>query len=246
MKILVLGDIHCKPNLLFMAREIFLKRKCDYLVFLGDACDNFGATQDDNMQIVEDLAQAKAELGEQFVWLIGNHDWGYFHGDNMTGHIHERESLVQHQFAEHLEDWEVVAKIGKYVFSHAGIGAAFAKEYGGHNVIENIKALKKVQNTYNPLDNVGIVCGGYSYKPSPIWIRPQEFGEPWGVGEIVQIVGHTPVEKIAGDKNVVVCDTFSQYPNKTFIGDRSLLLIEDEKMTAISIDTNRKLYEVKL
>lgn len=245
MKILVLGDIHCKPNLFSMAREIFLKRKCDYLVFLGDACDNWGATQEDNAQIVDDLIKAKEELGDKFVWLLGNHDWGYYAHDNMTGHIMNHEVIIYSRFLEHFDEWEVIAQLGRYVFSHAGISKRFAERYGGQNVVGNIQLLKKQSDPYAPLNNVGPACGGYSDCPSPLWIRPEEL-DPWGVGEIVQIVGHTPVEKIASDKNVVVCDTFSQYPDKTFIGDRSLLLIEDEKMTAISIDTNRKLYEVKL
>jgi len=245
MKILVLGDIHCKNNLLFLAKEIFHKRKCDYLVFLGDACDNWGATQSDNALILDDLIQTKKELGDKFVWLLGNHDWGYYAHQDMTGHIHNHSVIIYSRLLEHKDDWEVVAQLGKYVFSHAGISKDFAKNYGGQNVIENIKLLKNQTDPYSPLNNVGASCGGYSDIPSPLWIRPEEL-DPWGEQEgLVQVVGHTPLAQIYATRNIVLCDVFSQYRNKSFIGDRTLLLIEDDSMSAISIDTNRKKYEVE-
>lgn len=246
VRILVVGDLHCKPNLLTQAVEIYRKRKCDYLVFLGDACDNWGAQQSDNAEIVDALITFKQELKEHFVWLIGNHDWGYYASTDMTGHIHFHESIIYSRFLEHFDDWEVVAQLGRYVFSHAGISKAFAKAFGGQNVVENIALLKKQTDPYAPLNFVGQACGGYSSNPSPLWARPEEV-DPWtDDGKVVQIVGHTPLTQIENLHGLVICDTLSQYSNKDFIGDRSLLLIEDDKLTAVSIDTNRKLYEVEL
>ena len=164
----------------------------------------------------------------------------------MTGHIHNHSAIIYARLLEHKDDWEVAAQLGKYVFSHAGISKGFAKNYGGQNVVENIKLLKNQTDPYSPLNNVGASCGGYSDTPSPLWIRPEEL-DPWGEQEgLVQVVGHTPLAQIYATRNIVLCDVFSQYRNKSFIGDRTLLLIDDDKLSAISIDTNRKKYKVEL
>lgn len=239
MRILVCGDIHCKPDILDHAIRA---TDWDLFVFLGDACDNFGATQSDNLQILNKIIEYKRKFGEKFVWLLGNHDWSYYDDTiNMSGHISFGAENVKYLLKENLDLWDLFYAKDKYIFSHAGISADFLP------LTREIpyKELKVNIGANNPMNKVGTACGGYSNNPSLLWARPTEV-KPLPLDNI-QIVGHTPVKNITVWSNgLVICDTFSQYPTGEFFGDKSLLLIEDDKMTAINYKTGKELYDVKI
>lgn len=238
MKILVCGDIHCKPDILLAALNA---RAWDLFVFLGDACDNFGATQSNNIMMIDLLIETKKQYGDKFIWLLGNHDWGYYDDTvNMTGHIKAGSANVHHLLKENIDLWDLFYAKDNYIFSHAGISADFA------TLTSDIpyKQLKETIGANNPMNEVGYACGGESRTPSLLWARPEEV-KPLPLKNI-QIVGHTPVEKITvyNDK-LIICDTFSQYPDLKFYGDRTLLLIENNKMFAVDYKTGRKKYAIR-
>ena len=239
MRILVCGDLHCKPDILNAAIRA---TEWDLFVFLGDACDNFGASQADNLQMINQLIKYKREFGDKFIWLLGNHDWGYYDDTvNMTGHILAGSSNVHFLLKENIDLWDLFYAKDGYIFSHAGISADFLP------ITREIpyQDLKSRIGVNNPMNEVGTACGGYSNTPSLLWARPTEV-KPLATDNI-QIVGHTPVECITVWSNkLVICDTFSQYPDGSFIGDKSLLLIDGKKMTAIDYKTGKELYDVKL
>ena len=61
---------------------------------------------------------------------------------------------------------------------------------------------------------------------SPVWHRPQYWKEKmYRPRKILQVVGHTPVDKISRSQNVISCDTFSTYRDGRPIGTREFLLI---------------------
>lgn len=237
MRILVCGDIHCKPHILTSALQA---TDWDLFVFLGDACDNFGATQEDNIEIINLLIETRKKYGDRFVWLLGNHDWGYYDDTvNMTGHILAGSANIHYLLKENIDLWDLFYAKDGYIFSHAGISADFLP------ITRNIpyKELKETIGANNPMNEVGFLCGGCSDTPSLLWARPEEV-KPLPLDNI-QIVGHTPVEKITrwGEK-MIICDTFSQYPDGDFIGDKSLLLLDGKSLTAINYKTGKKLYEL--
>lgn len=246
MKILVCGDLHCKPYLLHKALNC---TKWDYFVFLGDACDNFGATQEDNLRIIKELIKVKEKYQDKFIWIIGNHDWGYYDSSiDMSGHIHPGEANVHHLLATHKAMWQIYWQKGKYLFSHAGIGQDFVDSIAHTNYSE----MKDNPGLNNPLNQVGPACGGYSSAASPLWARPKEIKELPKEEGLIQIVGHTPVEKIhIATNGLVLCDTMSQYPDGRFYGDKALLVIEGNmskgtaELKAIHPDTGRKWYGVQ-
>jgi len=242
VRILVCGDIHCKPFILPKAVEA---TNWDIFVFLGDACDNFGATQEDNLEIIKQLADFKKKFGEKFVWLLGNHDWGYYDDTiNMSGHILAGSSNVNYLLKEYRDLWDLFYMKDKFIFSHAGVSADFMP------LTNSIpyKDLKEKTGANNPMNEVGYACGGTSTAPSLLWARPSEVISL--ATDNVQIVGHTPVECITKFRDdLIICDTFSQYPDQSYIGDLSLLLLEGElghewTMIAIDYETGRKLYEL--
>ena len=168
MRTLVCGDIHCKPWLLDKAIST---TKWDKFVFLGDACDNWGASQEDNIDILSKLITYKKEYGENFVWLLGNHDWGYYDDTiKLTGHILRMSSSVRAILEESIDLWDLFYSDGKYIYSHAGISSEFLAET--RNI--GYKELKTRRGYSNPLNNVGAACAGSSPVPSLLWARPQE------------------------------------------------------------------------
>lgn len=234
MRYLVVGDTHCKPHIL---KEAENSTNWDMMIFLGDACDNWGATQADNIAMVKQLIDMKNKYHGKFVWLIGNHDWGYVDTSvRMSGHIKENEILIHDLLVENINLWNVAAKFDNILFSHAGVSRLFLQELGTDfdNCVKAINSLRLSPDRGNLLNEVGRQCGGFSYTPSPIWARPDEIGYT----DCIQVVGHTPVERIENNNGAIICDTWSQYSDGRYIGDNTFLLIENGVFTAI--DSNGK------
>jgi len=62
---------------------------------------------------------------------------------------------------------------------------------------------------------------------SPLWLRPQYYPEKmYKQEELLQVVGHTPVESITEDWNIISCDVFSTYRDGSPIGTEEFLLID--------------------
>jgi hypothetical protein len=57
----------------------------------------------------------------------------------------------------------------------------------------------------------------------------------FGEGEYLQVVGHTPVERIYRDRNVISCDVFSTWPTGEPYGNEEFLLIDTETWEYIGI-----------
>lgn len=249
MKILVCGDLHCKPDVL---KQALVAVPWDEFIFLGDACDEFGALQENNIEIIELLIETKKKFKDKFIWLLGNHDWGYYDDTiSMTGHIYPGAENVKKLLEDSESMWELFYAKGKYVFTHAGISQDFLKAMGN----TPYKELKTTRGINNPMNNVGSACGGYSSSPSLLWIRPKELQNP--LFNTIQIVGHTPVKRITVQKysesstlgaKLILCDTFSQTPYYTPIGDQSLLYMDfqdglEADLTAINLE-GKELYKV--
>ena len=62
---------------------------------------------------------------------------------------------------------------------------------------------------------------------SPIWYRPQyKEGRPYKPRKLLQVVGHTPVERITRDGNLISADVFSTYRTGEPIGTQEFLVID--------------------
>ena len=67
---------------------------------------------------------------------------------------------------------------------------------------------------------------------SPIWYRPQVRRETmYGEDSLLQVVGHTPVEKIYRSGNVISCDVFSTYRDGRPIGTQKYPVIDTVEKT---------------
>ena len=62
---------------------------------------------------------------------------------------------------------------------------------------------------------------------SPIWLRPQYSNiRMYKPRKILQVVGHTPVDSIEKNGNIISCDVFSTYRDGRPIGTEELLLLD--------------------
>ena len=62
---------------------------------------------------------------------------------------------------------------------------------------------------------------------SPIWFRPQYSGRKmYKQGELLQVVGHTPVSQINEKDGVISCDVFSTHGDGTPIGTQEFLILD--------------------
>ena len=50
----------------------------------------------------------------------------------------------------------------------------------------------------------------------------------YGADKILQVVGHTPVEEIYREGNVISCDVFSTYRDGSAIGTEEFAVVETE------------------
>lgn len=64
---------------------------------------------------------------------------------------------------------------------------------------------------------------------SPIWLRPQHSNmRLYKTKELLQVVGHTPMNMITKEGNLISSDVFSTYQNGKPIGTEEFLLMDTE------------------
>ena len=112
-----------------------------------------------------------------------------------------------------------IHRIDNVMFLHGGLTHAFVKYYASDIDYNDTDAVIKKIN--------GLGCREMWDDSSPLWFRPQYYYEKmYRSDEILQVVGHTPVERISLEDNVLSCDVFSTYRTLDPIGTEEYLLID--------------------
>ena len=112
-----------------------------------------------------------------------------------------------------------IHRIDNVLFSHGGITDEFVRRYVLAKYYNDVDA---VVNAVNGLDS-DIMWQDLS----PIWYRPQSYkGKMYKPRKLLQVVGHTPVERLEKDGNVLSCDVFSTYRDGSPIGTQEFLLLD--------------------
>jgi len=228
MKVLVIPDIHLKPFIFSRAKEILNNGGADTTVCLMDIPDDWGKEfmLDEYMKTYDAAILFAREFPES-LWCYGNHDLCYIWNERESGYSHAAKSIVQQKLMELNrvlpEDNPIkyVQRIDNVLFCHGGISKYFVEKYVPTSLYDNIEA---VVDRINALGHWEMWCDD-----SPIWYRPQYYrGKMYKPRKCIQVVGHTPVEKINKSGNVISCDVFSTYQDGTPIGTREFLLIDTE------------------
>lgn len=226
MKRVIIGDIHGHSSW----RDIYDKEQPDQVIILGDYCDSFCITAEDQIINFNNLMETK-KLHEEshgknsFITLLGNHDFHYIKSD----HIHEKYSgwkshtlelmggaLLEAIDGERLSICYVDYK-NNIIFSHAGISNTWLTKRCNKCSLDNVNSLSFEYFTFS-YKGYGD-CFGSSIWNGPLWIRPNGLKDDPVLNEdnkpFTQIVGHTYGK------------TYREYKYSYYKDDPNILIVID-------------------
>ena len=228
MKILVIPDVHLKPWMFDRASEILKSGAAVKAVCLMDIPDDWGKEHD--LGLYEETFDAAIRFQKSFpdtLWCYGNHDLSYEWLQYESGFAPMAIPVVQEKLSllrRELPDKSRIAyihRIDDVLFLHGGLTHAFVKNYASDAEYDDTDAVIEEINSLGRNDMWD--------DASPIWYRPQFCNEKmYREKDILQVVGHTPVQEIERVGNVISCDLFSTYRTGDPIGTRQFLLIDTE------------------
>ncbi|MBR1758834.1 MAG: metallophosphoesterase [Lachnospiraceae bacterium] len=225
MKVLVIPDVHLKPWMFERARGLMKKGKAERAICLMDIADDW--RQEFNLDLYMQSYDAAIAFAKEFsdtLWCYGNHDVCYPWNQRETGYSRIAPRVVcekLRKLEEAVPEGNIafIHKIDNVLFMHGGLTQRYVEDYVSPKSQQNVDAVIAEINTF-----------GYSdlwLDESPLWFRPQyERDELYRVDEYLQVVGHTPVERILRVGNLISCDVFSTDRNRIPIGTQEFLVID--------------------
>lgn len=226
MKVLVIPDVHLKPYLFTRASALLESGVAERAVCLMDIPDDWG--QEYHIELYAetfDAAIAFAGKHPDTLWAYGNHDLCYMWNERESGYsvaaawtVREKLMELRHALPEGNEI-RYIQKIDQVLFCHGGIRDDFVRS--------TVDAAK-----YQDVEEVVRTINGFHHDlmwndVSPIWHRPQYYGEKmYAEDQVLQVVGHTPMEEITKVGNVISCDVFSTYRDGSPIGTQEFPIID--------------------
>lgn len=219
MRDLIVPDIHMKLNMMDYVIKTAKEHNVDHITFLGDYFDEWN--QKMNAQLYRDTIKQLERINQDFncTFLIGNHDVPYL--INRTYHFSTPFDDVRLEIRDCLRKLKVqlVHNVQGYYCSHAGITEGFEPEPWAYQEVSN---------------RIGNLVDLDSNDYSPIWMRPQNIYVPDAYEK--QIVGHSPVETVIYNSEIIFTDTWSVTPQGNPIGDKSLIIIENKEVKIIPFE----------
>ena len=228
MKVLVIPDVHLKTWIFDKAENVLKSGKADLAVCLMDMPDDWDMEfQIDRYRAIYDRAIAFAKDYPDTLWCYGNHDLSYPWGRLESGYSPYAERTVMEKLEElemslkNSSQINIMHRIGRVLFSHAGLSAEFVKSLNKKLLDGNIDEVLHSVNTasQDKLWN----------DESPLWLRALDVWRKAFRGEkYKQVVGHTPVEKIMEQGGMIFTDVFSTDREGTQIGKSAMVVIDSE------------------
>ena len=226
MKILTIPDIHLKPNIFKKATRLMNANVADNVVCLMDIPDDWGCKY--NIDLYEKTYDEAIKFSQSFpnaLWCWGNHDLSYRWNEMESGFSNIASPIVNKKILELLsglksdDNIKYVHKIDNVLFSHGGLAEEFVREYVGEEKYDDVELVLEKINSLGHRE--------LWFDISPIWCRPQ-YGtmRMYKADKLLQVVGHTPVEKISRKNNVISCDVFSTFRDGSPIGIEEFLIID--------------------
>ncbi len=248
MKTLVVGDLHVKQPFVLPAIDGLLATDGEIgrVVFLGDACDDWGATEADELGALGLYARwvaERRERGLQVDVLLGNHDFCYIRGRRGPGSLmsimRELRAILEGDLHA-----RAACAVGPYLCTHAGVTGVWAKRFipdladssaaDACAIARRLNGMLDDSDNWASLDSCPPSRGGWSL-PGPLWADVRDMLDDALPG-VPQIVGHTPVERVEnfaesflarGRDDLWACDTMSLTSGGAAIGDGSMLLVSE-------------------
>jgi predicted phosphodiesterase len=211
MKILCVGDIHGRHELITEAFNTFITGKYDKIIFLGDYADSYDRTDSDILRCFNILLQMKKTYHEQVILLIGNHDEPYFHHDTQgykcSGFRPTLHRSLSHVLIPQRTSFSYAHGISNFLFTHAGVSMDW--------YLKHFKTLSKwadrmeidltdVNDFWIVLNNISTTSSKYvlheigpdrggteSEFGGPLWCDKEEILTRGPLIGLNQVVGHT-------------------------------------------------------
>lgn len=225
-RVLVIPDIHLKPQLFDRAEKILLSGQADFAIQLGDLVDDWKKEYD--FVLYASTVSRAIEFNKKFpdtLWCMGNHDFGYYdisYGRKESGHSRAQEDIMRHalyEFAEAGIIQEVIHIVGNVIFSHAGLTHDWV-----HRQFDLLCMSREPSNS-GLLRVVNYASRDELWSEnSPLWARPQFTNEKL-YGNKLQVVGHTPMPRVKLANNVLSTDVFSTFPSGAPMGEEEKFVI---------------------
>ena len=203
MKVLVIPDVHLKPQMFRQAADLMDTGKADRAVCLMDILDDWDREYD--IALYEETYDEAIRFALEFpdtAWCYGNHDLSYFWHCLESGYSSMASATVQRKLLELRrtvpEDHPIqfVQKIDNVLFSHGGVLNYFVEEYVPKSKYHDVDAVVEEINKLGRIEMWNDM--------SPIWLRPQRPGiRLYKPRKLLQVVGHTPMNEITREKNLI-------------------------------------------
>lgn len=193
-------------------------------VCLMDIPDEYG--KDANLDLYKKTFDKAIWFQEKYpdtIWCYGNHDLSYLWLKHESGFSLSAIGVVNDRLRKLrsvLPDERQMAyihRIDNVLFVHGGLTHDYVKRYASDIDYDDIDAV---------IDRInGLGRNEIWEEDSPIWYRPQFCNKKmYQSDKLMQVVGHTPVERFIVKNNVLSCDVFSTYRTLDPIGTQEFLL----------------------
>jgi len=226
MKVLVIPDVHLKPQMFRKAASLMRQETADRAVCLMDIADDWDKQY--NIALYEETYDEAIQFAKAFpdtLWCYGNHDLSYLWQRLETGYSSLAALTVQRKLSElrrsvpEMNSVQYVHRIDNVLFSHGGVLNYFVEEYVPKSKYHDVDAVVREINLLEQTEMWN--------DASPIWLRPQiSKMRLYKPRKLLQVVGHTPIEKITKQGNVISCDVFSTYRDGRPIGTEEYLILD--------------------
>ncbi|RNL20581.1 hypothetical protein DMP07_03045 [Slackia faecicanis] len=222
MSTLVVGDLHLKQTTILPLVDSAIEKNpsIQHVIFLGDACDDWGA--DEKLALKElgfyaDWVESHREAGLRIDVLLGNHDFCYIRGRRGPGTLMGIRRQVKDILVKRLDAQIATVANDVFLCLHAGLTHLWAlrhlsqTSYVSKTSKESASLFESLQrnaNAYatelnNQLGNIAFHEGLDSCPPSrggweipgPLWADLSDLERDPAKG-VWQIVGHTPVHTV--------------------------------------------------
>lgn len=245
MKILVIPDVHLKPEIFDEADRI-PKDRYDNIVCLGDLVDDWGKQND--IDLYRTCLECVIRFGKDhpdMLFCYGNHDISYIYCLQESGFSFHAIQTVNNYLTQLKEcvgkRLAVMHRIDDTLFSHAGLSDYYINGFLPDKYKDSDMDVQiEIINSFIKSD---FTTKKYLWNDnSPIWLRPQKYtlnkyGEKIVDKEFVshilfdpdryfQVVGHTPTQKAYSTDCLLSVDTFSTYSNGKSIGDEKFVVVD--------------------
>lgn len=233
MRVLIIPDVHLKAWMFDDADRILSNGGADRAVVLGDLVDEWGC-EANGLLYGETLSRALTfqQAHPDTLWCYGNHDMAYLwnvpcSGNSRYYNVREAAVIGLRALYDAVPEGNAayIHRIENVLFSHAGVSRMYVRDHRGSIGYDNEQAVIDQINTLHR--------GDMWYDDSPLWLRPQKCYagyrlEMYRPRRLLQVVGHSPMQEITQEGNLLSCDTFSTRSTGEPYGNQTFCILDTE------------------